>query len=117
MAQKPIARLGDVSDHGGVIITSASKTYVNGILVARVGDLHSCPIPGHGVTAITNGSGKFFCEGAVTAVVGSVCGCGASITTGSPNSFAPLDGGGGGGGPSDPRLILGIGRLGVNTLG
>ncbi len=46
----PQARLGDVSSHGGVIITSAVRTMVNGIPVARMGDLHVCPIPGHGVT-------------------------------------------------------------------
>jgi uncharacterized Zn-binding protein involved in type VI secretion len=86
-----VARLGDVSDHGGVIITSASVTTVNGILVARVGDLHSCPIPGHGVTAITNGSGNFVSEGAVTAVIGSVCGCGATIISGGATTTAPLE--------------------------
>jgi uncharacterized Zn-binding protein involved in type VI secretion len=86
-----VARLGDASSHGGVIVSSASKTYVNGVLVARVGDSHSCPIPGHGVTPITNGSGNFTCEGAVTAVIGSVCGCGAVITTGGATTFAPLE--------------------------
>ena len=85
-----VARLGDSSSHGGTIITSASKTYDNGILVARVGDLHSCPIPGHGVTAITSGSGHFVCEGQIVAVVGSVCGCGAVISSGSGDTTAPL---------------------------
>ena len=85
-----VARLGDTSSHGGTIITSATKEYINGILVARVGDQHSCPIPGHGVTAILTGSSKFTCEGAAVAVVGSVCGCGAIINSGSPNTNAPL---------------------------
>ena len=85
-----IARLGDTSDHGGVIISSASKTTVDGKLVARVGDSHSCPIPGHGVTAIGTGSSTYICEGAVTAVVGSVCGCGAVINSGSATASAPL---------------------------
>mgnify|MGYP006269340739 CR=1 FL=1 len=85
-----VARLGDTSDHGGSIISSASKTIVEGILVARVGDMHSCPIPGHGVTAITSGSSTFICEGAATAVVGSVCGCGATINSGASTTFAPL---------------------------
>ena len=119
MAQKPIARLGDTSDHGGVIISSASITRVNGILVARVGDLHACPIPGHGVTSILDGSSKFTCEGAITAVVESLCGCGARIVSGSPNSFAPYDGTAV---PpeTDTRIILGSptrGVIGVNTLG
>lgn len=87
-----IARLGDLSSHGGTIISSASQTKINGILVARVGDLHSCPIPGHGITAITTGSNKFTCEGNIVAVVGSACGCGAIITSGSGDSTAPLGG-------------------------
>jgi uncharacterized Zn-binding protein involved in type VI secretion len=85
-----VARLGDSSDHGGSIISSATLTKVDGILVARVGDLHSCPLPGHGVTAITSGSNHFTCEGAVVAVVGSVCGCGATISAGSGDTTAPL---------------------------
>lgn len=86
-----IARLGDSSDHGGTIISAASYTDVNGIFVARVGDLHSCPIPGHGVTKIIDGSGNYDSEGKITAVVGSTVGCGAKITGGSSDSFAPLE--------------------------
>lgn len=86
-----IARLGDISSHGGSIISSASLTKTEGVLTSRVGDYHSCPIPGHGITQIINGSGNFKCEGKVTAVDGSICGCGAVITAGSSTSFAPLE--------------------------
>lgn len=86
-----IARLGDGSSHGGVIISSASVTKTEGVLTARVGDLHSCPIPGHGITPIVNGSGNFKCESAITAVSGSICGCGAVIIAGSTVSNAPLE--------------------------
>ena len=86
-----IARLGDASDHGGTITSAASYTDVNGIFVARVGDLHSCPVPGHGVTQIIDGSGNYDSEGKITAVVGSTVGCGAKITGGSDDSFAPLE--------------------------
>jgi uncharacterized Zn-binding protein involved in type VI secretion len=90
-----IATLGDVSSHGGVIISSASLTQaddpINADLVARVGDLHVCPIPGHGTTPIVNGSGNFKTEGKITAVVGSFCGCGAVIIQGSGSSDAPLE--------------------------
>jgi uncharacterized Zn-binding protein involved in type VI secretion len=88
-----VARLNDTSDHGGSIISSASKTTDNtGRLIARKNDLHSCPIPGHGTTAISSKvSSTFICEGQPVAVVGSVCGCGATINTGSPNTFAPID--------------------------
>ena len=74
-----VARLGDPSDHGGVIVTSAFVTNVEGQLVARVGDLHSCPIPGHGITPIVTGASRFSCEGNLVALDTSLCGCGASI--------------------------------------
>ena len=105
-----VARLGDTSSHGGVIITSASKTRTEGILTARAGDSHSCPIPGHGVTPIINGSGNFKCEGMVTAVTGSITGCGASIIGGSTKTFAPLE---------SPSTAGALGSLviGTSTLG
>ena len=78
----PVARIGDSSDHGGVIITCAAKTKVEGKLVARVGDLHSCPIPGHGVTPIVTGSPRFKAEGQRVARSTSLTGCGASIIGG-----------------------------------
>ena len=86
-----IARLGDSSSHGGTIITCAAVTTTEGILTARVGDLHSCPIPGHGITSILNGSGNFKTEGKITAVSGSSTGCGATIIAGSSVSNAPLE--------------------------
>lgn len=92
MAQFPVARLGDTSDHGGFIVSVTTvNTKANGILVARVGDLHFCPKKGHGIKPITNGSGRYFCEGKITAVVNSVCACGAKIVTGSPNTYAPFE--------------------------
>lgn len=78
-----IARVGDTSSHGGTIISGASKTFVNGKQVARVGDMHSCPIAGHGTTAITSGSTTVFIEGAAVARIGDSIGCGAVISTGS----------------------------------
>ncbi|WP_448114397.1 PAAR domain-containing protein [Mesorhizobium amorphae] len=77
-----IVRLGDSSDHGGTVISSASKWTCEGLLVARKGDLHSCPIPGHGVTAIATGSGKHKCEGSPIARQGDTTGCGASLISG-----------------------------------
>lgn len=82
-----VARLGDSSSHGGTIISSASKMTVEGKLVARVTDLHSCPIPGHGITAIMTGSPRFICEGQQVARTGSVTGCGASIIGGASKTF------------------------------
>lgn len=78
-----IAVLGSRSSHGGTVITSSSKTLADGTLVARLGDLHTCPIPGHGVTPIVTGSNTVICEGAPVARLGDTTGCGATIITGS----------------------------------
>lgn len=80
-----LARKGDASSHGGTIISGAGKTTADGLPVARVGDLHSCPIPGHGTTAISSGSPTLLVEGKAAARVGDSCGCGAVITSGSPD--------------------------------
>lgn len=93
MSQEPIARLGDTSDHGGVIITACHFTFTNGILTARVGDLHSCPIRGHGITPIVSGSDTVVTEGSPTAVRYSQAGCGATMINCSPNAYAPFGGG------------------------
>lgn len=92
MAQQPIVRLGDTSSHGGFIITVYSVSTVdNNLKMARVTDLHFCPRRGHGITPIVNGSGNFRAEGKIVAVRGSVCGCGAIMTMGSSDSYAPLE--------------------------
>lgn len=82
-----IARLDDTGGGGdcgstGKITKSASKTVVESMLVARVGDEYTCLL--HGLQTIETGSSNFKCEGAVTAVVGSVTSCKAII-----NSLAP----------------------------
>lgn len=82
---RPQARLGDSSSHGGVIITGAMRTVVNGQPAARMGDLHSCPLPFHGITPIVTGSPDTLTEGQPNARLGDVTGCGAVIVTGSPN--------------------------------
>ena len=84
-----VARLGDPSSHGGYILSvSTQHSYSGGKLIARVGDLHSCPIKGHGVTPIiaTPATTKIV-EGKQVACVGSVTGCGAIITAGDPTEF------------------------------
>lgn len=84
---RPQARLGDISSHGGVIITGASLTFDNGMPVARMGDLHVCPIPGHGVTPIVTGSPNTITEGLPNARIGDITACGAIIVTGSPDTI------------------------------
>jgi len=77
-----IVHLGSSSSHGGTVITASGKFNVNGILAATNGDLHSCPIPGHGITALLSSS-QNKTSGKSMAKVGDKAGCGAIITTGS----------------------------------
>jgi uncharacterized Zn-binding protein involved in type VI secretion len=82
-----VARLNDTTDHGGVIISASPDVFADGIKVARVGDNHSCPIQGHGVTSIETGSNTSFANNKKIARVGDSVGCGATIISGSPTTF------------------------------
>ena len=81
------ARLGDRTDHGGTIITGASKRVNEGSPTARVGDLHACPLPGHGVNPIVTGSASVICEGAPVARIGDTTACGAKIVSGAAKTI------------------------------
>ena len=76
-----VAISGTTSSHGGVMISSSgSGLQVAGRPVCRVGDSHSCPIPGHGVTPIVSGGAtKAIVSGVALAISGSVAGCGAVL--------------------------------------
>lgn len=76
-----IALLGDLSDHGGTIITSGQdgKFQVGGIAVAVDGALHSCPIPTHGITSVSAITTKSFGNGELILTENAISGCGALI--------------------------------------
>ena len=76
---RAVVRLGDSSSHGGTVITASSKVRVGGAPVARIGDLHSCPVHGHGVTVIASGAARCKVEGSPVARNGDVAGCGAVL--------------------------------------
>lgn len=76
-----IACLGDPSDHGGEITTSNTDGTVlaRGDVVAVEGAMHTCPILGHGVTAITAITTKTYINGKLVLTYGAQAGCGALI--------------------------------------
>ncbi len=80
-----IVRLGDPSSHGGSMITATGLFKVNGKVVCVHGDLHSCPIPYHGVTAVSS-SNPLKSNGKSVIRVGDTAGCGAVISAGSPDT-------------------------------
>ncbi len=54
--KRRVVRLGDGSDHGGTVISASGVSFAEGKGIARLGDMHSCPIPGHGITPISSAS-------------------------------------------------------------
>jgi uncharacterized Zn-binding protein involved in type VI secretion len=77
----PVSKVGDTSDHGGAIMTGSGSFEVNGIPVARIGDMFACPIHGNNpiVSSLVVNAQD---EGKLLAHVGSKTLCGATITTG-----------------------------------
>ena len=82
-----VIRLNDTSDHAGTVISSAAKTYAEGQLVARLGDQHDCPIPGHGITDIVEGSPDTYVEGSQVARQGDHAACGAALISGAVKTY------------------------------
>jgi uncharacterized Zn-binding protein involved in type VI secretion len=80
-----VVRLGDAGSHGGSIVTGSPDVLTNGQPVARVGDTYACPI--HGANPIATGSPDTLANGAPVARVGDVTACGATLVSGSPDTF------------------------------
>ena len=75
-----VAILGSTSSHGGAMTSaSGSKFQTPQGAVCVDGDLHSCPITGHGVTAVTGNSTRVTVGGKKVILNGAVAGCGAII--------------------------------------
>jgi len=76
-----IACLGDMSSHGGTLITTNTDNTVlaGGIPVCANGCLHACPIPYHGTTPVTAVTTKSYINGKLIVTLSATAGCGASI--------------------------------------
>ncbi|NML35509.1 PAAR domain-containing protein [Paraburkholderia antibiotica] len=74
-----IACVGDSTTHGGFIITGSDTMNVKGRKVARRGDLVSCPIEGHGVNPIIEGTDMIMDNGVPVALHGHRCACGCRL--------------------------------------
>lgn len=77
-----VACMDDDSSHGGTIITSGQDGTVlaGGSVIAVDGASHSCPIDGHGVTAITPIIKKTRINGKLIITEGAIAGCGAIMS-------------------------------------
>lgn len=78
-----VARIGDSTSHGGMVLQGSAKVLANGVGVARVGDSVSCPV--HGVNSIVQGSSRVLADGRGVAYDGCLTACGATLISGSAN--------------------------------
>lgn len=76
-----IVRLGDTSDHGGYMVSATGKFRINGKITCIDGDLHQCPIKGHGTTPVVS-SRSLKSNGKSVTAVGDAAGCGAVLNSG-----------------------------------
>lgn len=76
---KAIIRLGDRTSHGGVVVSAASSSTVEGVPPARVGDMTTCPIKGHGANPIVSGDSTCVVDGSPVAREGDMTACGAIL--------------------------------------
>jgi uncharacterized Zn-binding protein involved in type VI secretion len=75
----PIVRLGDSTSHGGKVISASTTHLIDGIGIARVGDMVTCPHAGHGINSITEGASTYLIGGRMVALHGHRCACGCAL--------------------------------------
>ena len=77
--------LGDLTTHGGVVITASSTHFVDDRPAALVGDLVFCPIPFHWVNPIVMGCTDWSEDGRAIVVNGCLCACGCLVISSAPD--------------------------------
>lgn len=77
---KNVIRIGDPTSHGGQVLSvNAPHFVVDGKAVACVGDKCFCPIQGHEVCTIVEGSDSHKIDGIPVAYHGHKTSCGATL--------------------------------------
>ena len=71
--------MGASSDHGGQIISASGSFRTSAGIPALHGDMHQCPIRGHGVTPVTSRRMSPACNGRPILMTGDMAGCGAKV--------------------------------------
>lgn len=82
---KGFVLLGDKTTHGGEVISASSTMIVNGKKVALIGDEINCPVEGHGVNTIIEGSSEWISDGKQVVVDGCKCECGCHVISSAPD--------------------------------
>ncbi|HEX7382137.1 MAG TPA: PAAR domain-containing protein [Nevskiaceae bacterium] len=86
---KPFIAVGDRTSHGGTVVGGAPAVTTGGRPVARVGDVVTCPVAGHGTNVIASGDPMLIVMGRPVARDGDVTACGATLIAG---QHATVDG-------------------------
>lgn len=73
---RPIIVINDPTSDAGRVLEGSSSTFINGLAVARVGDLVSCP---HGIGKIVSGDETLLVDGRPVARDGDYVSCGARL--------------------------------------
>lgn len=81
---KGIIRLGDMTTHGGQVISASTTIIVFNKGVARVGDMVACPIQAHGINPIIEGDAQFTDQGKRVAFHGHKTACGCTLISSLP---------------------------------
>lgn len=85
-----VIRLGDATSHGGKVVSvSAPHVTAEGIAVARLGDVCSCPIKGHDNCTIAEGDSHHVVDGVPVAYAGHKTSCGAVLIASTGNLGRP----------------------------
>ena len=85
-----VIRLGDATSHGGKVVSvSAPHVTVEGVAVARLGDVCSCPIKGHDNCTIAEGDPHHVVDGVPVAYAGHKTSCGAVLVASTGNLGRP----------------------------
>jgi uncharacterized Zn-binding protein involved in type VI secretion len=75
-----VIRLGDATSHGGKVVQVASPMKVDGIRIARVGDMTTCP-QCKGTFPIVEGEPTYLDDNIPVALDGHKTACGAALIT------------------------------------
>jgi uncharacterized Zn-binding protein involved in type VI secretion len=65
---QPAARMGDPTAHGGIIVVGCPLVLIGGMMAARVGDMHTCPM----VTGPVPHVGGPILTGSATVLIGGM---------------------------------------------
>lgn len=84
---KGIIRKGDKLTSGGEVITATSSFKVEGKMAARVDDLVSCPLEGHGVNRIVGSTPQYRSDNGDLAFDQYYCECGCQVLTSAPDTL------------------------------